>query len=412
MAPERVPRIHAHLVDSVGAALREIFFGANPRYAERVVETWLLRQKKWGARDRRFFAESVYECTRWWRRLWFCLQQAPVEQDLLLRQVWALWWWSSKQRWPEDIFPTTPQVRKAQELWLKLQIRTVQQSVPDWLDERGVLELPQKWEILLNALNERAPVDLRVNTLLATRAQVQHALSQEGIATQILPGSVGLTLVERRNVFVTAPFQQGWFEVQDRGSQKISPLLPVRPGDRVIDACAGAGGKTLQLAAMMENKGKIIAMDLHGGKLDELRKRAARARVNVIETRVIESSKTIKRLEESADHVLLDVPCSGLGVLRRHPDTKWKLTRQDLDELVLRQAEILRSYSRMVKPGGYLVYATCSILPSENEHQVRDFLGHSAGQEWELRESQRWDPAAQAGDGFYAALLQKRTSQL
>ena len=173
---------------------------------------------------------------------------------------------------------------------------------------------------------------------------------------------------------------------------------------KVVDACAGGGGKALHLAAMMRNKGKIHALDIHAWKLAELKKRAARAGADIIETREIEGSKTIKRLAAHADRLLLDVPCSGLGVLRRNPDSKWKLSAEEVDRLVALQAEILENYARMVKPGGKLVYATCSILPSENERQVQAFLARH-GDVWQLEAELRRNPAQGGFDGFYAARL-------
>ena len=173
--------------------------------------------------------------------------------------------------------------------------------------------------------------------------------------------------------------------MQDLGSQKIGPFLKIEPGQRVIDACAGAGGKSLHLACLMKNKGKIIALDIYDRKLDELRTRAKRNGVDIIETRLIENTKVIKRLEKAADRVLLDVPCSGLGVLRRNPDKKWKVNGADIDRLTELQWQILTGYSDMTKPGGYLVYATCSLLPSENERQVQRFMSER-GTDWELEE--------------------------
>ena len=176
---------------------------------------------------------------------------------------------------------------------------------------------------------------------------------------------------------------------------------------RVIDACAGAGGKTLHLASLMENKGTIIAMDTEAWKLEELRKRAKRNGIHNIDTRVIEG-KTIKRLKESADAVLLDVPCSGLGVLKRNPDAKWKLNLKFIEELKEIQYNILTKYSSMVKPGGKLVYATCSILPSENELQVNKFLKENPN--FKLVREHNTDPITEECDGFYMALLVKEQS--
>jgi len=215
-------------------------------------------------------------------------------------------------------------------------------------------------------------------------------------------------LAERKNVFVTNAFKNGMFEVQDAASQFIAPMLEVAPGLRVVDACAGAGGKSLHVAALMKNKGKIIAMDIHEWKLGELKKRAARNRVDIIETKIIDSTKVVKRLESSFDRVLLDVPCSGLGVIRRNPDTKWKLSSGEIDRLVELQREILTDYSKMCKSKGLMVYATCSILYKENEEQVKWFLQSEEGQNWTFKKELRLWPHKDQFDGFYAAVLEKK----
>lgn len=173
---------------------------------------------------------------------------------------------------------------------------------------------------------------------------------------------------------------------------------------RVIDACAGAGGKTLHLAAIMENKGSIIAMDVEERKLLELKKRARRNQAHNIETRLIDSAKVIKRQANTADRLLLDVPCSGTGVIKRNPDTKWKLQPEHLYKVRGMQAKIIRDYSEMLKPGGLMVYATCSILKSENEDQVALFLRENHN--FKLHEQRRIDPGPQS-DGFFMALLEK-----
>jgi 16S rRNA (cytosine967-C5)-methyltransferase len=173
---------------------------------------------------------------------------------------------------------------------------------------------------------------------------------------------------------------------------------------RVIDACAGNGGKTLHLAALMQNKGRIIALDTDAKKLEQLRLRARRAGVSIIETRQIESSKTVKRLAQSADRVLLDVPCSGLGVLRRNPDTRWRLSPEHLNNIYGVQRDILERYGKLCKPDGKMVYATCSILPSENQQQVDSYI-NKVGEKYTLEASRSILPQDEGFDGFYMARL-------
>ena len=232
-------------------------------------------------------------------------------------------------------------------------------------------------------------------------------MRDEEIDTEVIPKYPdALVLVERKNVFLTQAFKKGLFEVQDASSQLVAPFLDVRPGQKVVDTCAGAGGKTLHLASLMENKGQIIAMDIHAHKLAELKKRAKRDGAHNIETRPIEGTKAIKKLKGKADRVLIDAPCSGLGVLKRNPDSKWKLNPEFIERIKKTQAEILDQYSSMVKSGGKLVYATCSILPSENELQVKAFLKNHS--EFTLIKDKKVSPAASGFDGFYMALMEKK----
>jgi 16S rRNA (cytosine967-C5)-methyltransferase len=213
-------------------------------------------------------------------------------------------------------------------------------------------------------------------------------------------------LENRINIFRLDAFKNGWIEIQDASSQLVAPFLDVKPGMRVIDACAGAGGKTLHIAALMKNKGKIIALDTEEWKLKELRKRASRNNIDIIETKIIDSNKVIKRHKETADRLLLDVPCSGLGVLKRNPDAKWKLSPEFIEDVKKKQQEIISNYSEMLKPGGKMVYATCSILPSENQLQVKAFLKDNTN--FSLLEEKIILPSISGFDGFYMALIEKK----
>lgn len=514
-------------MEAIAQALSDIFVSS--RYADKVIEHYLKKNRKWGSRDRKFFAESVYEVVRWWRFLWWLkgasapdikIENArigdgaqekmgegrvgdgarfwdhfPMDQKSLV-SLWAHWWVWTKER-ENSVFSgsqVSPYLTKAE--WESLQERlkgrekgkesssaissvssasstsfssappAVAASVPDWLYERGKSELGEElWIKTLKMLNEPALVYLRVNTLKIKGEELKKLLQQEGIESklgteldlhdaassskvsnsqapspQIKTSAIAATkssklgtehenlgteqgklevktsklaavsetlvLAERKNVFSTQAFKAGFFEVQDWSSQQVAPMLDVAPGMRVVDACAGAGGKTLHLASLMKNKGKILALDIHAWKLKELRTRASRNGVDIIEVKEIEGQKTIKRLESSADRVLLDVPCSGLGVLRRNPDSKWKLSPEEIERLSQLQQEILASYSRMVKVGGKLVYSTCSILPTENERQVQLFLENQ--KEFALIKQKTFMPQDYNSDGFYMALLERK----
>jgi 16S rRNA (cytosine967-C5)-methyltransferase len=390
-------------------ALGDVFAGGY--YVDKVIERRFKAHPKWGSRDRRQFAETVYEITRWWRWHWHLAGLPDAEctqRDLITyERVWDVWtafWISKTGKQPhfDECREVTPKdVAERSETRVPAAVRA---AVPDWLNDLGKQELGEAWPPLLRALNRPADVFLRTNTLKIETKPLLINLEKEGIQAELVPDlPTGLKLAKRQSIFQTTAFKAGLFEVQDAASQAVAPLLHVSPGQRVIDACAGAGGKALHLACLMKNKGKIIALDVHQWKLDELRKRARRNQVDIIESRVIDDAKVIKRLQGTADRLLLDVPCSGLGVIRRNPDTKWKLSLEELNRLRALQAQLLSDYSRMVKPGGKLLYATCSVLPSENEEQVRAFL--KAHPQWELEEELHARPDKRNEDGFYAARL-------
>lgn len=396
-------KIHRHLVEEILAALRQIIEeGAR---ADKVIEKFLKSHRKWGSRDRKFFAENVYEVVRWHRLL------SHLAGSKNLWKIWGVHWLRSGQQlpkdWPETNGLSLEEIRNQEK---SLSAGAIRESFPDALYDLCQQELGAEWSSIAMALNKPAEVFLRANTLKSTPQEVIASLEQDQIfAEQLREKELphALKLKERKNVFSSQAFKNGLFEVQDAASQFVAPFLEVQPGHRVVDACAGGGGKTLHLASLMKNKGKIIAMDIYDWKLNELKQRARRNSVDIIETRLIESSKTIKRMHETADRVLLDVPCSGLGVIRRNPDAKWKINQTEITRLNQLQQEILSSYSSMVKKGGQLVYATCSILPSENEHQVQKFLQSPQGQGWELVKDMHLRPDLQGYDGFYAALLKK-----
>jgi len=255
------------------------------------------------------------------------------------------------------------------------------------------------------AMNQQAQVVLRVNTLKTNTKKLIEEFTKTNIALKEIDGiENAVQLVKRENVFQNNFFKLGWFEVQDAGSQIISMFLDPKPNQFIIDACAGAGGKSLHIAALMNNKGKLVSLDVEGFKLEELKKRAKRAGVFNVETRVIEDSKTIKRLEGKADKLLLDVPCSGLGVIKRNPDAKWKLSLEVIERTKKLQEKILNEYCEMVKVGGEMVYSTCSILPSENKEQVDLFLKSHSNFEFIVDKTIL---PSQGFDGFYMARLKR-----
>ena len=398
-------RLHRNLVLAVIDSLNYIY--NDGLYADKVVEKTLKRDSRWGSRDRGFIAETIYDCVRW-KRLYN--EIAGTKNHFTQENLWKIFtvWATLKgiklPDWKQ--FEGTP-VRRIKGKFDELQSqRAIKESIPDWLDKLGEKELGKQWDKEIHALNQQASVILRTNTLKTTKDKLQKMLTADEIEIAPVDGYTdALQLAERKNVFRTEAFKRGYFEVQDASSQLVAEFLEVKPGMRVVDTCAGAGGKTLHLAALMENKGQIIALDIYANKLKELKRRAKRAGAHNIEPRHIDSTKVIKKLYNQADRVLIDAPCSGLGVLKRNPGSKWNLQPEFIENIKNTQAEILETYAKMVKKGGKLVYATCSILPSENEKQVEKFL--NSHKDFKFIAEKKVSPEKSGFDGFYMALLEK-----
>lgn len=403
-------RLHRNLVFTVIDSLMAIF--NEGAYADKMVAQALKKDKRWGSHDRKFVAETIYEIVRW-KRLYTEIAEVkdPFTRDDIWR-IFAVWAVLRGIKLPDwKYFEDTP-TRKIKGRFDELtKTRKFKESIPDWIDELGLKELGKEvWEKELTAQNEQAKVILRVNTLKTTKEKVRSILMDNNIETDLIKDQPdALVLKERANVFMIPAFKEGFYEVQDASSQLVAYFLDVKPGMRVVDTCAGAGGKTLHLASLMENKGQLIAMDIYESKLKQLKIRAKRNGVFNAEFRVIDSTKVIKKLYDKADRVLIDAPCSGLGVLKRNPDSKWKLQPEFIENIKKVQEEVLHNYSRIVKPGGKMVYATCSILPSENQEQVQKFLKTEEGQKFKLVKDQSILAHQSGFDGFYMALMEKKS---
>jgi 16S rRNA (cytosine967-C5)-methyltransferase len=395
-------KLYKNLVNSVALTLQEIF--VKNRYADKALEKVFKEHVQWGSRDRRFVAEAVYDIVRNYR---LYAQLAESEKNFwFITAVWLVLKNNEIPDWQEFKHVDTAYILSQKDV-LKSNL-AVYESYPDWLWELGTKEMGAEcWQKEATSMNQQAPVFLRTNTLKTTTVKLSEALKKENIeTTEVQNLSNALQLKKRENVFQSKLFKEGWFEVQDAGSQMIAEFLAPGTSDMVIDACAGAGGKSLHIAALMNNKGKILALDVEAFKLEELRKRAKRAGAFNIETKTIETGKTIKSLEKRADKLLLDVPCSGLGVLKRNPDAKWKLSAEVIDRTRLLQQTILTDYSTMLKINGTMVYSTCSILPSENKQQVSLFLEQHPN--FVLLAEKNIFPS-DGFDGFYMALLKRNS---
>jgi 16S rRNA (cytosine967-C5)-methyltransferase len=409
MTKEFYLKHHTFHIKAIFVALKDSF--EKDVYADKAIEKIMKANKYWDVRERSFVSEVTYDMIRNWRLL---ILSSGLETDAKLsdRNLWMIFGtylvFDGYSLPDSNYFKGLNEKKIVSQLEKFHKIRKIRESIPDWLDELGEKELGKDWDKVIRALNQRPTTVLRANSLKTNPKDLQTKLEEENITESSLiswsPDAVQLKFP--RNVFRTEAFHNGLFEVQDASSQMVSEFLNVQPGMRVVDACAGAGGKTLHLASLMKNKGRIIALDVKERKLEELKKRASRADVRIVETRFIESSKVTKRLKDTADRLLLDVPCSGLGVLRRNPDSKWKLNLEELERVKTIQRDILANFSDITKVGGKMVYATCSILPSEGEDQVQWFL-KTVGDKWNLVGEKRYSPEIYHADGFYMALLER-----
>lgn len=399
-------KFHHNLVAAVIDILLLIFNGG--KYADQVIENKLKSNPKWGAKDRRFIAQLAYEMVRNWRLATYIappadpLYATPQEVWLMVG-AWLFLQYNELPAWDELAELDTGKLKIAHKN--ALLVRKIAYSIPDWLDDLGSEQMGEKrWTSAINALSKQANVYIRANRSRINRQTLSGVLLKEGIETKLVQISPDALLVDgRKNVVASKAFHNGLFEVQDAGSQLIAPFLDPRPNMVVIDACAGGGGKTLHISALMQNKGKIIAMDIEDWKLDNLKERAKRNGIGIIQTQAIISPNSIAQYTQKADRLLLDVPCTGLGTMRRKPDIKWKLTPEKLQQTLDLQQHILSVYSDMLRIGGLMVYATCSILPIENEQQIKHFLAQNPN--FELLAEQFVSPAAFGTDGFYMAKL-------
>ncbi len=387
-------KVHRPLADACVALLEAVL--DRGRVLDREVATAFRTNRRWGKRDRHFIAESVWEVVRWRRAFAFLAESGRVEA--LLAAAWQRHGFEIPEWWPEQGIDAAARIEL-----LEAQPRAVRQSVPDWLDACAGGELGDRWERMLAGLNHKAPVFLRVNRLRASRDEVLAWLDDEGVAAEAVedvPDGIRLEDTLPRRLA-----QDSRIEIQDGGSQRVAPWLEVEPGMRVIDTCAGAGGKTLHLAALMEGRGEIIAMDVSRRKLDELWRRAKRAGLRNLKVERWDGGSPTK-WRGWADRVLIDAPCSGLGTLRRQPDLKWRLDEAGLAKVKRTQRRLLDHHPELLRDGGKFVYATCSILPSENHGQVAALLERDP--RWRLEAELSVDPSTTDFDGFYMARLARR----
>jgi 16S rRNA (cytosine967-C5)-methyltransferase len=400
------------------------------RPADVILSYFFRGHRTLGMHDRVFIAEAVFGTLRRKRFIDHLLGEATPRRILLayLARIAGI---SARELQPalaagEADWLVQFKSAPAQALQADLLPLGVQAELPDWLIERLKTHMSEAEILALGrALQQPAPLDLRVNSLRSSRDSVMAKFAAEGVAAGPTPYSpLGIRLRDRPALARHPLFVDGSVEVQDEGSQLLGFLVAPRRNDLVVDFCAGAGGKTLMLGAMMQSRGRIYAFDVSEKRLARLKPRLKRSGLSNLHPQLLqhENDPKVKRLAGKIDRVLVDAPCSGLGTLRRNPDLKWRQSPQSIEELKVKQASILRAAARLVKPGGRLVYATCSLLREENQDIVAGFLAQNPDFKLlncnEILQQQRipvdtgpylqlW-PQVHATDGFFAAALQKQ----
>ncbi|HWK46431.1 MAG TPA: RsmB/NOP family class I SAM-dependent RNA methyltransferase [Stellaceae bacterium] len=401
-----------------------------------------------GSKDRAAISEHIYAVLRRRGELdwWICREGAGLPCDartrllvaVILVEGWrpdAVYRACDGDRFRPD--PPTQDEGRLLDRLARVEIghaempASVRGNFQEWLEPHLAAAFGADLAAEAAALNGSAPLDLRVNALKSNRADARAALAAEGVEAVPTPlAPTGLRVYKRIPLSTLEVFKSGRIEVQDEGSQLAALLAFARPGMRVVDFCAGAGGKTMALAAAMANKGQLIACDISAKRLERSAQRLRRAGVSNVERRALSSErdKWVKHHAESFDRVFVDAPCTGTGTWRRNPDAKWRLTPNDLAELTALQAAILDSAQRLVKPGGRLVYATCSVLAPENDEQIAGFLaGHPLfrlvpmGEVWRAAlgfdcpvagDTLHLTPAKHGTDGFFVAVMERAAAAL
>lgn len=388
-----------------------------------------------GSQDRRMISNMVYDVMRkkallgYWA-LQVGLEDTPRSQLLVYNRKAQL-----DELYIERSYhpsPLTPQERKSlKDLPETLQDHSlpdhIKYAYPEWVDSHLHQAFPENFAEELEALSKPGSFDMRVNSLKANREEMQKSLFKQGFETQSMSYSpFGFRSVKRLPLDQTTEYKNGCIEVQEEGSQLISLLVDPKPGQQVLDFCAGAGGKTLLLSALMKNKGHIIATDTHSKRLENCKKRLKRAGCENAQCKLIDSENDsfLQEKQNFFDRVLVDAPCSGSGTWRRNPDLKWRFTEDDLKELCLKQRRILAAAAPLVKPGGRLIYATCSLFFIENEQQIMDFrenhvhfnlekapeiLQTSINKQVCRGNYMKLTPYQQGTDGFFVAVLTKKS---
>ena len=423
----------------------ELLNQINPLYPpDKIVASYFREKKFLGSHDRKFISETIFGAIRWKRLIEYYLNtisknlnNPEIQQNWNLLKCYSYqisclkdencinYSFTEELAFLDLIKNELLKITKT-EIVASNEIEKygIKYSYPDWLISEWFNNYSKvEFENICNSNNLQAPITLRVNTIKVTREECQKELLLENVSTTITKYSpFGLNLEKRINVFSLNSFQKGYFEVQDEGSQLLTLLLNPKPGAKIIDACCGAGGKSLALAALMKNKGEIFGFDIYERKHEEFKKRIRRAGVDIVRLQIITENIIPDKYKNIADILLVDAPCSGIGTLRRNPGMKWSVTPKSIEEISIKQLAILQNYTETLKVGGKLIYATCSITKQENEDVVDKFLESRNNFILESAENSfafygieglavekyfKLHPHIHNTDGFFAAILKK-----
>ena len=401
-------KLHRNIALGIISGLEKTLIEKHP--AANVIKRLLKSNLGWGSRDRRNIAQAFYDIIR--QKRFFHALSGLENEAVNLWNLLGCWMVINDFPLPEWVEFNNLNIEEIKtKAPILMQDRKYKHSIPDWLDQMAVEAFgAEVWEKEIASLNTPSNLVVRVNTLVTSVQKLKDILEKKyNINTRTVPNSPHALIFEKNQSLQSIrEYREGWFEVQDVNSQKISPWLKPESGKYYIDACAGAGGKSLHLADMTKDAAKIMALDIYPAKLDELRKRCYRNKIGSVQTANVDDEEILKTIEPNADGVLIDAPCSGLGVLKRNPDAKWSITPERLTAILETQERILQTYAPMVKKGGYLVYATCSILPQENRLQIDQFLNSLLGSQFELEKEHTYFSHLTGFDGFYCARLIKK----
>ena len=383
---------HAHQ-QHAAAMLHSIL--VEGKQSEDVVRKMTATHKEWGSNDRKTILNLLYGVLRH-KLLYDYLLEKSREEITLEKQI-AIQAWKDNMMIQEHQLSSSV-IQHIQEI-LKDEIpEHIRVSVPEWLYRLNKENTFEEW----HSMQEPAATFIRVNTLITTKDKVCKKLDELSV-DYTLYSDQAIRINQKVQLTKWEIYQKGWFEIQDESSQQVAPFMELKEGMNILDGCCGAGGKSLHMAALINNKGNIWSTDIHAHKIEQLKIRAQRAKASCIQAVVI-TDEFISNHTNTFDCLLLDVPCSSLGTLRRKPEIKYSITPESLQSIIKTQQDILERYSVMMKKGGRLIYSTCSILPLENEDNISAFLKHH--KDFTFEKSRRISPT-QGSDGFFMASMIK-----